>query len=96
MKPLMPNKCKVVTLSKVALGANEMHGILITNLYKGFSCFPHRLLIANLKAYGLDESAWELLSSYFTKRMQVRKYPGSRSDWRVRNTSRFHFRTIYI
>ena len=41
----------------------------------------HRLLIAKLKAYGLDDTACTLLSSYLQHRQQRVKLVISKSDW---------------
>ncbi len=62
---------------------DKLYGILITDLSKAFDCLPHRLLIAKLKAYGLNETACKLVSNYCTGQMQRVKMAGSRSDWLV-------------
>ncbi len=62
---------------------------IITDLSKAFNCLQHRLLIAKLKAYRLDESACvKFVSIYFTRTMQKVKVAASRSYWRVINCVR--------
>ncbi len=55
---------------KNALDVERKYGILITDLSAALDYLPHRLLIAHLKAYELDDNACKLMSSYFTGRMQ--------------------------
>ncbi len=55
----------LVQNSRDALDADRIYGILITDLSKALDCLPHRLLIAKLKAYDLDETACKWVS-YFT------------------------------
>jgi len=50
------------------------------DLSKAFDCLPHDLLLIQLKAYGLSQSALEMLSSYLTKRKQCVKICQNTSD----------------
>ncbi len=68
--------------SKDALDANRTYEILTTDLSKAFDCLPDRRFIAKMKAYGLDESACKLVSSYTGMILRV-EVAGCKSDWRV-------------
>ena len=50
------------------------------DLSKAFDCLPHDLLLIKLKAYGLSQSALEMLSSYLTKRKLCVKICQNTSD----------------
>ena len=43
------------------------------DLSNGYNSFPHDLLIANLGAYGFEDSATSLMSDYLSKRYQCIK-----------------------
>ena len=43
------------------------------DLSKAFDTIRHQLLIAKLRAYGIDDSGCALLSNYLTGRMQRMK-----------------------
>ena len=47
---------------KSALDENKYVGVLFTDLSKAFDCLPHGLLLAKLRAYGLNTPACNLLS----------------------------------
>ena len=40
-------------------------GVLFTDLSKSFDCSPHGLLLAKLRAYGLDTPACNLIASIY-------------------------------
>ena len=52
------------------------------DLSKAFDTINHELLIAKLDAYGFDESALEIVSSYLADRWQRTKVDTSFSTWR--------------
>ena len=66
---------------KSALDENKHVGVLFTDLSKAFDCLPHSLLLAKLKAYGLDISACHLVASYLSNRKQRVKIGKARSKW---------------
>ena len=66
---------------KMALDENKHVGVLLTDLSKAFDCLPHGLLLAKLKAYGLDLSACNLIASYLSDRKQRVKIGNCRSEW---------------
>ena len=53
---------------KKYLDSNESFGL--TDLTKAFDCVNHELLIAQLYAYGLDNSSLKLIYSYLNNRQQ--------------------------
>ena len=66
---------------KALLDKQQIVGAMLLDLSKAFDCLPHRLLIANLKAYGFNENACKLVHSYLIDRKQRVKIGNSRSDW---------------
>ena len=50
-----------------------MFGDLLTDLSKAFNCLSHKLLTANLSAYGVDISAVCLIYDYLTNWKQRTK-----------------------
>ena len=66
---------------KTALDQNKHVGVLFTDLSKAFDCLPHNLLLAKLRAYGLDISACSLIASYLSNRRQRVKIGNARSEW---------------
>ena len=66
---------------KSALDENKYVGILFTNLSKAFDCLPHGLLLAKLRAYGLNTPACNLIASYLSNRNQRVKIGNARSKW---------------
>jgi hypothetical protein len=64
-----------------ALDNHQFVGAILTDLSKAFDCMPHNLLLAKARAYGLSESASELLGSYLASRRQRVKIGQIYSDW---------------
>ena len=66
---------------KSALDQNKHIDVLFTDLSKAFDCLPHSLLLAKLRAYGLDISACNLIASYLSNHKQRVKIGNARSEW---------------
>ena len=65
---------------KKSLDKNEYLAAILMDLSKAFGCLPHDLLLMKLKAYGLSQSALEMLNSYLTNRKQCVKIGQNTSD----------------
>ena len=63
------------------LDENMKDGAIFMNLSKAFDALNHRLLLANLKAYGLQPTAIKQIKNYFTGRFQRTKVNNSYSSW---------------
>ena len=66
---------------KSALDKGENVGCVLMDLSKAFDSIPHGLLLAKLKAYGMNSSSCELMKSYLTGRKQRVKIGDTRSEW---------------
>ena len=66
---------------KHALDKHMHVGLLLLDLSKTFDCFPHKLLLLKLHAYGVSRDACCLLCSYLTNRSQRVKISSVKSDW---------------
>ena len=55
---------------------NRVARAILMDLSKAFDCLPHDLLIANLKAYGIEKQSLLLLLSYLQQRKQSVKVKG--------------------
>jgi hypothetical protein len=64
-----------------ALDENKYVAAILMDLSKAFDCLPHNLLLAKLKAYGLDDKALGLIQSYLNSRRQCVKIGSSTSSW---------------
>ena len=58
---------------KEARDNKEAFGTLLTDISKTFDCLSHDLLIAKLRAYGLDLASLEILRDYLTNIKQRTK-----------------------
>ena len=66
---------------KLLLEKHQIVGAMLIDLSKAFDCLPHRLLLAKLNAYGLNDSACQLIQSYLLNRRQRVKIGECRSSW---------------
>ena len=65
----------------LALDSKKITGSLAIDLSKAFDSICHNLLLAKLRAYGLNDNAIAFLRSYFTDRQQKVKFHGKFSEW---------------
>ena len=56
-------------------------GLLLVDFSKAFDCLPHSLIVAKLKAYGLEGNSVNLLANYLSSRKQRVKVAGKTSTW---------------
>ena len=66
---------------KEATDNNKAFRALLTDLSKAFDCLSHDLLIAKLRAYGLDLATLKILQDYLTNRKQRTKVDSFYSSW---------------
>ena len=66
---------------KEARDNKEAFGTLLTDISKAFDCLSHDLLIAKLRAYGLDLASLEILRDYLTNIKQRTKVHSFYSSW---------------
>ena len=64
---------RVIDNWKKAIDKNEYLAAILMDLSEAFDCPPHDLLLMKAKAYGLSQSALEMLKSYLTNRQQCVK-----------------------
>ena len=55
--------------------------MMMTDLSRAFDCISYKLLIAKLHAYGLSQTACELIFSYYENRKQQVKLGNISSEW---------------
>ena len=60
---------------------NKAFGALLTDLSRDFDCLSHDLLIAKLRAYGLDLASLKILQDYLTNGKQRTKVDSFFSSW---------------
>ena len=75
--------CLLVLFEKCrkVLDKRGFAGLLLTDLSKAFDCIDHKLLIANLHAYGFDIKSLKFIDSYLYDRIQSVKINSSFSHW---------------
>ena len=66
---------------KRALDENMKVGAIFMDLSKAFDTLNHRLLLAKLKAYGLQPTALKQMENYLTGRFQRTKVNNSYRSW---------------
>ena len=66
---------------KVRLNNGSKVGVIIMDLSKAFDSLNHELLLAKLKAYGLDSNSVTFMKSYLTNRLQRCKINNYFSEW---------------
>ena len=67
---------------KRALDKKKHVGAVLTDLYKAFDCINHKLLIANLEAYGIGNDALYFIYDYLSNRKRRTKVNSSYSSCR--------------
>ena len=80
------NSCETALLSltenwKMALDERKIVGVLSTDMSKAFDSLHHPLMLAKLKAYGVNDNSIRLLNSYFTDRFNRVKLGPVVSSW---------------
>ena len=66
---------------KRSLDNKQIVAVISMDLSKGFDMIPHGLLLAKLKAYGVNSKSCMLLKDYLHGRMQRVKLGDTSSDW---------------
>lgn len=72
---------KMVDDWRLALDSKKVTGTIAIDLSKAFDSVCHNLLLAKLRAYGLNDDALRFVQSYLTERLQRVKYNCKLSDW---------------
>ena len=65
-----------MTGARLALDSKKITGSIAIDLSKAFDSICHNLLLAKLRAYGLNDDAIAFLQSYLTDRHQRVKFHG--------------------
>ena len=83
-KSFTPQNCLIKFLEqwKKSIDQGLVLGAVLTNLSKAFDCLSHKLLVAELSAYGMGDSAVKFISDYLTNRKQRTKIDNNYSSWR--------------
>ena len=79
--PTRSSTSRVIEDWKLALDDRKHVAAMIMDLSKAFDSFPHELIIAKLKAYGMKEEGCAFVWAYPSKRKQRVKLSGCASDW---------------
>ena len=61
---------RIMKACQESLDNSEFVGMVLMDLSKAYDCIPHDLLIAKLKAYGIQEKVIRQLTSYLSDRKQ--------------------------
>ena len=72
---------KMVDDWRLALDSKKITGSIAIDLSKAFAPICHDLILAKLRAYGLNVDAIAFLQSYLTDRHQRVKFHGKFSEW---------------
>ena len=72
---------KIVDDWRLALDSKKITGSIAIDLSKALDSICHNLLLAKLRAYGLNDDAIAFLQSYLTDRHQRVKFHGKFSEW---------------
>ena len=72
---------KMVNDWRLALDSKKITGAIAIDLSKAFDSICHNLLLAKLRAYGLNDDAIAFLQSNLTDRQQRVKFHGKFSEW---------------
>ena len=72
---------KMIENWKTQLNKRNQIGVIIMDLSKAFDTLNHDLLVAKLKAYGLDSNVALFIRNYLTNRYQRCKIGDSFSEW---------------
>ena len=72
---------KMVDDWRLALDSKKITGSIAIDLSKAFDSICHNLLLAKLRAYGLNDDAIAQLQSYLTDRQQRVKFHVKFSEW---------------
>ena len=71
---------KMVDDWRLALDSKKITGSIAIDLSKAFDSICHNLLLAKLRAYGLNDDSIAFLQSYLTDRHQRVKFHGKFSE----------------
>ena len=72
---------KLIKDCKQALDSYEHMGLVLMNLSKAFDCLPHRLLLCELRKFGVSPHACQLIRSNLPNKKQRVKFGRTRGDW---------------
>ena len=55
---------RIMKICQEALDKSDIVGMILMDSSKAYDCIPHDLLITKLEAYGIQERAMKMLTSY--------------------------------